>query len=159
RYGTSACRRLTEAVGAEPAQPHDQGRAVPRPVPPAWDFSLAGCDGRKFRGTVAYAGMDAFAVPTRAAGGIDGKRPPVGLAYDPPEKQTLYLADHDFERLAGLLRADAVRLGVGKAETLVALTDGGNGPERVLRQAVSGAVVCVLDGWHLSEKVQEPGRP
>ena len=158
RYGTSTCRRLTEAVGAELQAQHAQGRAVPVPVPPAWDFSLPDRDGRKFGGTVAYAGLDAFAVPTRAAGGIDWKMLYVGLLYDPPKKQTLYLADYDFERLAGLLRAYAVRLGVGKAETLVALTDGGNGLERVLRQAVSGAVVCVLDWWHLSEKLHELGR-
>src|SRR5262249_62198937 len=65
---------------------------------------------------------------------------------------------YDFERLAGLLRAYAASVGVGRAETLVALTDGGNGLERVLRQGVSGAVVCVLDWWHLSEKVHELGR-
>jgi hypothetical protein len=82
----------------------------------------------------------------------------VGLLYDPSKEHTLYLADYDFERLAGLMRAYAVSLGVGRAETLVALTDGGNGLERVLRQAVSGAVVCVLDWWHLSEKVHELGR-
>lgn len=128
------------------------------PQPPAWDFSLAPRDGQSFAGTVAYAGMDAFAVPTRAAGGVDWKMLYVGLLYDPSKEHTLYLADYDFERLAGLLRAYAVGLGVGRAETLVALTDGGNGLERVLRQAVSGAVVCVLDWWHLSEKVHELGR-
>jgi hypothetical protein len=158
RYSTSTCRRLTEAVGAELAAQHGRGQAVPLPQAPAWDFSLPERDGQQFQGTVAYAGLDAFAVPTRAKGGIDWKMLYVGLLYDPPKKQTLYLADYDFERLAGLLRAYAVGLGLGKAETLVALTDGGNGLERVLRQAVSGAMVCVLDWWHLSEKIHEVGR-
>jgi hypothetical protein len=158
RYSAATCRRLTERVGAELQAQHAQGQAVPLPQPPAWDFSLPDRDGQEFSGTVAYAGMDAFAVPTRADGGIDWKMLYVGLLYDPSKEHTLYLADYDFERLAGLLRAYAVRLGVGQAETLVALTDGGNGLERVLRQAVSGAVVCVLDWWHLSEKLHEVGR-
>jgi hypothetical protein len=131
---------------------------VPLPRAPRWDLRLPERDGQKFPGTVAYAGMDAFAVPTRAAGGIDWKMLYVGLLYDPRKENTLYLADYDFERLAGALRRYAVTLGVGRAETLVALTDGGNGLERVLRQAVSGAVVCVLDWWHLSEKLHEVGR-
>ena len=158
RYGTSTCRRLTEAVGAELHAQHAQGQAVPLPQPPAWDFSLPDRDGQKFSGTVAYAGMDAFAVPTRASGGVGGKMLYVGLLYDPSKEHTLYLADYDFERLAGLLRAYAVGLGLGQAETLVALTDGGNGLERGPRQAVSGAVVCVLGWWHLSEKLHEVGR-
>jgi len=158
RYGTSTCRRLTEAVGAELQQQHARGQAVPLPQPPAWDFSLPQRDGQEFGGTVAYAGMDAFAVPTRADGGVDWKMLYVGLLYDPSKEHALYLADYDFERPAGLLRAYAVSLGVGRAETLVALTDGGNGLERGLRQGVSGAVVCVLDWWHLSEKVHELGR-
>ena len=49
-------------------------------------------------------------------------------------------------------------MGVGRAETVVALTDGGHGLERVLRQGVSDAVVGVLDWWHLSEKLHDLGR-
>jgi len=158
RHSTSSCRRLTEAVGAELQKQPARAEAVPLPEVPAWDFSLPQRDGRQFPGTVAYAGMDAFAVPTRAEGGIDWKMLYVGLLYDPRKGNTLYLTDYDFERLAGTLRRYAVTLGVGRAQTLVALTDGGNGLERVLRQAVSGAVVCVLDWWHLSEKLHEVGR-
>lgn len=104
RYSTSSCRRLTEAVGAELQAQHARGTAVPLPQAPAWDFSLPERDGQQFRGTVAYAGMDAFAVPTRADGGIDWKMLYVGLLYDPRKKHTLYLADYDFERLAKTLR-------------------------------------------------------
>jgi hypothetical protein len=158
RYSTSSCRRLTEAVGAELQRQHARAEAVPLPQPPAWDFSIPQRDAQPLSGTVAYAGLDAFAVPTRAEGGIDWKMLYVGLLYDPSKEHTLYLTDYDFERLAGLMRAYAVSLGIGQADTLVALTDGGNGLERVLRQAVSGAVVCVLDWWHLSEKLHEVGR-
>jgi hypothetical protein len=75
------------------------------PRPPAWDFSLPQRDGQKFGGSAAYAGMDAFAVPTRADGGVDWKVLYVGPLYDPSKEHTPYLADYDFERLAGLMRA------------------------------------------------------
>src|SRR5262249_56156594 len=60
--------------------------------------------------------------------------------------------------VGGVMGGCAVGVGRGRGETLVAVRDGGNGLERLLRQAVSGAVVCVLDWWHLSEKLHEVGR-
>jgi hypothetical protein len=41
-----------------------------------------------------------------------------------------------------------VAFGLGAAELQVAITDGGNGLERVLRQNVSDALQFVLDYWH-----------
>jgi hypothetical protein len=158
RFAPETCRRRTEAVGAQLQVQHQQQQAVALPTPPAWDFSLPARDGQHFPGTVAYVGLDAFAVPTRGAGGVDWKMLYVGLLYDPGKEHTLYLVDYDFEQLAALLRRYAVTLGVGAAETLVALTDGGNGLERVLRQSVSNAVAFVLDWWHLSQKLHEVGR-
>jgi hypothetical protein len=137
---------------------HARDEAVVLPQLPRWDFALPSRDGQSFPGTVACAGMDAFAVPTRGEGCVDWKMLHVGLLYDPGKGRTPYLADYDFERLAGLPRRYAVALGVGRAETLVALTDGGNGLERVLRQGVSEAVVCALDWWRLSERPHEVGR-
>jgi hypothetical protein len=157
RFAPATCRRRTEAVGAELQAQHEQLQVVPLPQAPDWDFALPDRDGQRFAGTVAYVGMDAFAVPTRGAAKVDWKMLYVGLLYDPGKEHTLYLVDYDFEHLAGLLRRYAVALGLGQAQTVVALTDGGNGLERVLRQGVSGAVVCVLDWWHLSEKVHELG--
>jgi hypothetical protein len=155
RYSTATIRRVTERVGAELQAQH---AVVPLASAPAWDFSLPDRDGQRFTGTVAYAGLDAFAVPTRGPSGVDWKMLYVGLLYDPGKEHTLYVVDYDFEQVADLLRQYARVLGVGRAETLVALTDGGNGLERVLRQGVSGAIMCVLDWWHLSEKVYELGR-
>jgi hypothetical protein len=157
RFSTATVRRVTERVGAELQAQHARLEAVPLPQMPDWDFSLPDRDEQSFPGTVAYAGMDAFAVPTRGVGKVDWKMLYVGLLYDPAKDHTLYLVDYDFEQLASLLRRYAVLLGVGRAATLVALTDGGNGLERVLRQGVSDAVVCVLDWWHLSEKLHALG--
>ena len=158
RFAPETCRRLTERAGAELQAQHHQAQVVPLTQPPDWDFTLPAHDGQHFAGTVAYVGLDAFAVPTRGDGRVDWKMLYVGLLYDPGKEHTLYLVDDDFEQLAGLLRQYAVALGLGLAETVVALTDGGNGLERVLRQAVGGAVVCVLDWWHLSERLHELGR-
>lgn len=157
RYAPATTRRLTERVGAELRQQHQQGQPVPPASLPPWDFTLPDREGQSFAGTVGYVGLDAFAVPTRGDQGVDWKMLYVGLLYDPPKEHTLYLVDYDFERLAGLLRQYALVLGFGRAETVVALTDGGNGLERVLRQGVSDAVACVLDWWHLSEKLHELG--
>jgi hypothetical protein len=156
-YAPATYRRLTEAVGSELQAQHAAGQVVSLTPVPDWDFTIPERDGQRFAGTVAYAGLDAFAVPTRGRGGVEWKMLYVGLLYDPAKDHTLYLVDYDFEQLAGLLRHYAVLLGVGRAETVVALTDGGNGLERVLRQGVSDAVVCVLDWWHLSEKLHELG--
>jgi hypothetical protein len=156
RFAPETCRRRTEAVGAQ-LHRQQQARAVLPPRQPAGDFRLPERDGQRPPGTVAYVGMDAFAVPTRGKGRADRKMLYVGLPYDPGKDHTLYPVDHDSEQLAGALRRSAVGFGVGRAETLVALTDGGNGLERVLRQGVSGAVVCTLDWWHVSGKLHEVG--
>jgi hypothetical protein len=157
RFSTSTCRRVTERVGADLLAQHQRQQVAPPPRLPDWDFTLPERDGQRFPGTVGYVGLDAFAVPTRGVGGVDWKMLYVGVLYDPPKEHTLYLVDYDFERLAGLLRQYAVALRFGRAERVVALTDGGNGLERVLRQGVSDAVTCVLGWWHLSEKLHALG--
>jgi hypothetical protein len=157
-YAAATCRRFTEAVGDALQEQHAAGQVVSLTAVPDWDFTIPDRDGQSFPGTLAYAGLDAFAVPTRQRGGVEWKMLYVGLLYDPAKTHTVYVVDYDFEQLAGVLRHYAVALGVGRADTLVALTDGGNGLERVLRQGVSDAVVCVLDWWHLSEKLYEVGR-
>src|SRR5262249_23022420 len=45
--------------------------------------------------------------------------------------------------------------GLGAVEVLVAITDGGNGLERVLRQNVSDAVQFVLDYWHEAQRLHK----
>lgn len=152
RFATAPCRRVTERVGAALHRRH-QAQAVTPPTPPAWDFTRPERGGQHFAGAVGYVGLDAVAVPTRGAGRVDWKRLSVGLLYDPRKDHTLYLVDYDCEQLAGRLRRYAVTLHFGQAPTIVALTDGGAGLERVLRQGFSGAVELVLDWWHASQKL------
>ena len=155
RLSASTCRRVTEGAGDALRQRHRDGEPVRAERPAAWDFTLPDQDGQSFSGTVAYLGLDAFAVPTRRGGGVDWRMLYVGLWYDPRKGHTVYLSD--FEVVANWMRRCAVACGLGVAETLVALTDGGNGLERVLRQAFSEAVVFVLDYYHAAERLHAFG--
>jgi hypothetical protein len=159
RLSASTCRRVTEAAGAALQAQHRAGQAVAPERRPSWDFTLPERDGQAFPGTVAYLGLDAFAVPTRAAGkaGVDWRMLYVGLLYDPRKEHTVYVSGFDFEEVARQMRPYAVACGLAGAETLVALTDGGNGIERVLRQAFSEAVVFVLDFFHVAERLHALG--
>jgi hypothetical protein len=67
------------------------------PAPPDWDFCPPEVEGRQPPGTVAYLGLDAFAVPARGPAWEDWKMLFVGLLYNPCKDHTLYLVDYDFE--------------------------------------------------------------
>jgi len=157
QVSASTCRRVTEAAGGRLRQQHATGAVVLPGRPAAWDFSLPERDGQSFPGTVAYLGLDAFAVATRPAKGkgVEWRMLYVGLLYDPRKEHTVYVTDFDFQAVAAQLRAYAVAFGLGAAEVLVALTDGGNGLERVLRRNVSDALQCVLDYWHEAERLHK----
>src|SRR5439155_969858 len=73
RFAPETTRRLTERAGAALRAHHQQLQVVPLPQAPDWDFTLPARDGQHFPGTVAYVGLDAFAVPTRADGRVDWK--------------------------------------------------------------------------------------
>jgi hypothetical protein len=118
-------------------------------------LTLPDRDERSFAGTVAYGGLDAFAVPTRGAGGrgVDYRMPYTGVLYDPRKERAVYVADFDHEAAATQLRLYAGALRLGAADTLVALTDAGNGLEPALRRCCSGALVFVLDFYHAAQHV------
>jgi hypothetical protein len=151
RLSDSTCRRRTEEAGADLRCRHGAGQAV---RPPAdrrpWDLTLPDRDGQSFAGTVAYVGLDAFAVPTRGPGGrgVAWRMLYTGVLYDPRKEHTAYVADFDHEAAAAQLRLYAAALRLGAADTLVALTDAGNGLEPALRRCLSGALVFVLDFYH-----------
>ncbi len=153
----STCRRVTEAAGGQLRQRYAAGVVVLPGRPARWDLSLPERDGRTFAGSVAYLGLDAFAVATRPPGGrgLQWRMLYVGLLYDPRKEHTVYVTDFDFEAVAARLRGYATAFGLGAAATLVAITDGGNGLERVLRQNFSEALACVLDYWHEVQRLHK----
>jgi hypothetical protein len=155
RLSASTTRRRTEEAGGRLRRRHQDEQ----PIRPArlrpWDFSLPQRDGQSFEGTVAYLGIDAFAVPTRGKeeAAIDWRMLYVGLLYSPDKEHTAYLADFDREAVARQMRLYASVFGLGRAERLVAITDGGNGLQELLHRHFSAGVVCVLDFWHAAEHV------
>jgi hypothetical protein len=155
----AASRDHTEAAGQELLARHAAGEVLlPPGAPPAWDFTLPPDldTGRSYPGTVAYLGLDSFAVRTRdATGAIVGRMLYVGLLYDPRKHHTIYLADFDHETLAGRLRRWAIGYRLGAAEQIVALTDGGSGLEPALRRCVGGNLTFVLDFWHASQHLHD----
>ena len=157
QVSASTCRRVTLAAGDRLRRHDADGGAVLPGRPAAWDFSLPDRDGQSFAGTVAYLGLDAFAVATRPAEGkgVEWRMLYVGLLYDPRKEHTVYVTDFDFAAAAARLRGYAVAFGLAAAEVVVAITDGGNGLERVLRQNVSDALRFVLDYWHEAERLHK----
>lgn len=157
QVSASTCRRVTQAAGDRLGQQYADGVVVLPGRPVAWDFSLPDRDEQSFAGTVAYLGLDAFAVATRPAKGqgIEWRMLYVGLLYDPRKEHTVYVTDFDFEVVATRLRSYAVAFGLNAAEVVVAITDGGNGLERVLRQNVSDALQFVLDYYHEAERLHK----
>jgi hypothetical protein len=152
----SGCRRVTEEVGRELAGQHAAGVAVTPPPAAARDFRLRDEHGRPADVTVAYLGIDQFAVPTRGEDGkVRWRLLSAALLYDPAKKHSWYLADFDRHRLADTRRRYACAAGFNRAATVVALTDGGNGPEALLAGHVSAALVFVLDFWHASQHLHE----
>lgn len=160
RVSKEASRVFTEGAGARLEQEHLAHRPVEAiPAPKPWDFSLPVRDGKRFRGTVAYVGLDAFAVPTI---GEDGKREwemmNVGLRYDPCKRHTIYLSGFDQKDVAERLRDYAIAFDLGRADRVVALTDGGAGLESALNNHFGGRVTFVLDFWHASEHLHKMSR-
>ena len=78
RLSASTRRRVAEGAGDALRERHS-GDPVRAERPAAWDFRLPGREGQSFPGTAAYPGPDAFAVPTRRDGGVDGRMLHVGL--------------------------------------------------------------------------------
>jgi hypothetical protein len=134
------------------AQRQQQGDIIAPGVPRPWDFSVEG-----HSHTVAYLGLDAFSVPIQQPGGAkaEGRMLYTAILYTPDKSQSHYLVDFDLDRLAGQMRQAAVRFGLGQANQLIALTDGGNGLQEALRRHFWEDLLCILDWYHASEHLHE----
>lgn len=147
-----SCRQFTEQLGDW----LDEQPLVFPEAPAAWDFSIPATATQRWTNTVAYVGMDAFAVPV-----LNDTRQRafrmlyVGLLYDARKEHTIYLTNFDHETLAEQLRAAAIQCGFGRASQVVALTDAGQGLERVLTQHFGGNVIPIVDFWHAAERLHQ----
>lgn len=148
RLAAATVRAVTEATGARLAEQQQAGAIVcPAPSRP-WDFRVEGK-----RHTAAYLGLDAFSVPIQESGGgqAEGRMLYTAVLYTPDKSRHHYLVDFDLDRLAGQMRQAAIRLGLGAAHQLIAITDAGNGLEAALRRHFWGDLLCILDWYHASQ--------
>lgn len=158
----STARRTTEAVGEDVARRRAAGETFGG-NPWSWH-----CDalGQK----VAYTGLDATGVPQQGPNGekAEGRMPWVGTVFNPPAVgeprrgriwESRYVAGlMSLEEIGRQLRAECREVGVSQADVVIALTDGGNGLENCLIDALAGIAketVFILDFYHASEHLTE----
>jgi len=162
--GESTVERTTEAVGQHLAG--DLARGDTFGAKATWPWH-ADAEGK----TCAYLSMDLTGVGIQGANGrkAEGRMVTVGMVYNPlPPREVLppdrprpprpaavsearYLAGfYDLDGLGTQLRRQADAVGLWQADRVIALTDGGNGLEPMLRRDFAAAEL-ILDFWHASE--------
>jgi hypothetical protein len=163
RASESGVQRHTEAVGREVGDRLDAGQAFGPVAPWAWHKDAEGK-------TCAAISVDATGVPQQGPGAAaaEGKMATVAMIYNPipesrdrwarptatarPPGQVRYLATlHGPAGLGGPLLRQAAQVGLGRAERLIALSDGGAGLEDWLRSHFPRVDAVILDFYHASE--------
>lgn len=156
RLGASTVRSVTRAAGSRLAQRQRAGDIVVPAEPADWDFALPAGHTH----SVAYLGLDAFSVPVQKPKGVktEYRMLYTAVLYTPGKEHSHYLADFELDSLAAQMRQAAVKLGLGRANQLVAITDGGNGLEEALRRNFDEGLTCILDWYHASQHLHEYGK-
>lgn len=112
-----------------------------------------GPGGRKAEGRMAYVAMVSNPLPEEPEPSRGPRRP-----HPAAVSQSRYLAGlHDLEGLGTQLHRHAPHVGVSAADRLIALTDGGQGLEEIIRQYFSDAVF-ILDFWHAAGHGCDPAK-
>jgi len=152
KLGASTVRAVTKEAGAALAQRQQQGDIVVPAIAPVWDFTI-----EDHSPTAAYLGLDAFSVPIQGPQGAkaDHRMLYTAVLYTPDKKRSHYLVDFDLARLAASMRQAAIKLGLGAANQLVAISDAGNGLEEALRRNFDEDLMCVLDWYHASQHLHD----
>jgi hypothetical protein len=160
--GESTVERTTETVGQGFGEDLARGDTFGEKATWPWHTDAE-------EDTCAYISVDATGVgiqgphgskaPGRmvTVGMIDNPLPPE-LPCDQPRlsrpaavAQARYLAGfYDLAGVGGQLRRQADAVGLWQADHIIALTDGGNGLEPMLRRDFDGAEL-ILDFWHAAE--------
>jgi hypothetical protein len=149
-------RLAAEEAGERLRQQQRGGRIVVPLRPRQWDFAI---DGHSL--TAAFLGLDAFSVPIQLSGGGKAEQHRMiytATLYTPSKSQTHYLVDFDLDVIAAQLREAAKALGLGEADQLVAISDGGNGLEEALRRHFWDDLLCILDWYHASQHLHDYAR-
>src|SRR6185295_19321586 len=129
--------------------------------------------------SVAYVTIDATGTRQQAKGGgaAEGRMAYVAAVYNPvpvdwllpprrspplppPRLQARYLSGlYGLAQVGPLLRRQAARVGMERAELWIALSDGGNGLEDFLRENFNRPdLVVILDYYHAASYLEELAR-
>lgn len=167
RVATSTVQRTTEAVGAQVAELQRSG-AIFQEESAVWEWSQD-AQGQ----SVAYISVDATSVPQQGKHREkrEGRMPNVGAIFNPAPRKQKDRRDRqlcDIHYVAGLislpqmsarLRQEARAVGLGRAQVVIGLTDGGAGLEDCLLEAVTGLgndqIVFILDFHHARDHLVE----
>lgn len=159
----STVRRTTEEVGEDVARHRAAGQTIGPEQ--EWDWHRDATDQ-----SVAYVGLDATGVRQQGphAEKAEGRMPWVGTVFNPqpahhehrgrPGESRYVSGLMSLQELGAQLRRECRVVGLGRADRVIALTDGGNGLEDCLIDVLGGMarqIVFILDFWHASEHLQE----
>jgi len=168
RLGESTVERATEDVGARIAELLAQGTTFGPEVRWRWHRDARGR-------AVAYCTIDATGTRQQGPKGskAEGRMAYVGSIYNPPPPDELrapgqarpaaqarYIAGlYALEQMGPLLRWQAARVGMERADVWVALTDGGSGLEAFAQQNFNRPdLVLILDFYHAASYAEELGQ-
>jgi hypothetical protein len=160
----STVQRTTEAEGRRLARRRAQGATFGPQTPWRWQRDVQGR-------TAAYIGLDATGVRQQGPHGekADGRMPWVGTVFNPQptsqkrRRQRIWDSRYvsgvmSLPEIGAQLRRECQAVGVAQADVVIGLTDGGNGLEDCLIDAMGGLareMVFILDFWHVTEHLQE----
>lgn len=170
RLSESTIERTTEQVGHRIAGLLDEGVTFGPSEPWDWHTDARGR-------TVAYVSIDATGTRQQGPGGTEaeGRMAYVAAVYDPPPEpapgptpgpgppgrrkrmRAVYLSGlYRLEAMGPLLRRQAQRAGMERADVWVALSDGGSGLEEFLRMNFNREdLVLILDFYHAASYLEE----
>lgn len=159
----STVRRVTEAVGEDVAARRERGEAIGPDVEWKWNTDAAG------RRT-AYLSLDAVAILQQGPGAAkaEARMAWMGAVFNPQpstKKRDRRVWDRRYvsglmslEEIGRQLRRECQAVGVSQADVVVAVTDGGNGLENCLVEALGGIareIHFILDFFHAGEHLLE----
>lgn len=159
----STVQRTTEDVGEDIARRRAAGELFAPPTDWNWHRDAAGK-------RVAYASLDATAVRQQGprAQKAEPRMPWVASVFNPLPKgrpgprrvwETRYVSGlMPLPEIGAQLRHECRAVGVHNADVVIGLTDGGNGLQDCLLDALGGVareIVFILDFWHASEHLRE----
>jgi len=171
----STVRRTTEEVGADVANRRAAGEIFGNEAPWKWHVDA---QGQK----VGYVSLDATGVLQQGPDGAkaEGRMPWVGAVFNPAPpcrrkkkqkkqqkkrrrdrqlKQVRYVSGlMSLPEVGTQLRNECLAAGIGQADVVIAVTDGGKGLEDCLMQTLAGMVtqvVFILDFFHVVEHLRE----